>query len=247
MESKIRIYKILPVAEGLKNWGQLHEDLMAEVASDGVEVTQVELPEVPITSISGNYEADLVATAHTQAALRAEREGFDAVIMGCLLEPGVSAAKEALRIPVVSDAGAALHLASLVARKFSFLLPGVKQGGEDRSLADIVRQYGFADHVVSIRRVGGTSLAFTGAETQDDMVETMLREARAAVREDGAQAVVGYGGLPIIQELRQRLPVPVISAIQASVVVAEMLVRTRLSQSKLAFVRPKILDCDGSL
>ena len=79
------------------------------------------------------------------------------------------------------------------------------------------------------------------------MVETMLREARAAVREDGAQAVVGYGGLPIIQELRQRLSVPVISAIQASVVVAEMLVRTRLSQSKVAFVRPKVLDCDGSV
>lgn len=240
MEPMIQICAIIPVAKGLENWGRLHEDLLAEVAHDGVEVTLVDLPNVAVTSIGSNYEADLVATMHTQTALRAEAEGFDAVAMGCLLEPGVSAAKEALRIPVVGEAEAAMHLASLVARKFSFLLPGADHGGEKRALADVVRRYGFADRLASIRHIGPSTLAFVG-EQQEDLAETMLTVARAAIEEDGAQAIIGYGGPVIIESLRRGLPVPVIDPIQASVIVAEMLVRARLSQSKAAFIHPSTL------
>lgn len=190
MGLQIRICKIIPVAKGLENWGALHEDLLTEIAHDGVEVVQVDLPAVAITSMSGNYEADLVAPVHTQAALRAEADGFDAVAMGCLLEPGVSAAKEALRIPVVGEAGAAMHLASLVARRFSFLLPGANQGGEGRAMADLVRQYGFTGHLASIGQVGLPTLAFAGKQ-EEGLAEIMLTEARAAVKEDGAQAIIG--------------------------------------------------------
>ena len=50
--------------------------MIAEIAHEGVEVVM---------------DADIVAAAHTRAALRAEAEGFDAVAMGCLMEPGVAA------------------------------------------------------------------------------------------------------------------------------------------------------------
>lgn len=236
MEAKIRIYKILPVYKGLENWGPLHEELLAEISHDGVKVVQVDLPDVPIASISSSYEADIVAPAHTQAAVRGEAEGFDAVIMGCLLEPGVSAAKELLRIPVVGDTGAAIHLASLVAPRFSFVLPGAKPGKGDRALADIVGRYGFANHLASIRRVAAPTLAF--ARQEAGLAEVVVNEAKLAIEEDGAQAIVGYGGLDIIRELRSALPVPVVSAIQATVLVAEALARARLSQSKIAFAEP---------
>ena len=49
-------------------------------------------------------------------------------------------------------------------------------------------------------------------------------------------------GLAISEILRRGLPGPVISPIQASVIVAEMLVRAKLSQSKVAFIYPSILD-----
>jgi allantoin racemase len=236
---KIRICKIIPVAKGLENWGPIHEELLAEIAHDGVEVVQVDLPTVAVTSIGSNYEADLVATAHTQAALRAEAEGFDAVAMGCLGEPGVSAAKEVLQIPVVGEAGAAMHLAALVARKFSFVGGGTRQS-KSRTRTDLVRQYGFSNHLASIRGVGAASLAF--ASEEQVLAEMMINEAKLAIEEDGAQAIIGYGGLAIIREMRRALPVPVISPIQASVIVAEMLVRAKLSQSKVAFIYPSILD-----
>jgi allantoin racemase len=228
MGHHIRICKIIPVARGLENWGALHEELLAEIASDDVEVLQVDLPEVGITSIGTREDVDLVAPAHLRAALRAEANGFDAVVMGCLMEPGVAAARQALRIPVAGDAGATIHLASLVARRFSFLIPGVGTDGGIEVVEDIVRGYGFTDHVASIRGVAASSLDFARGGEQA-LADEMLQAARAAIEEDGAQAIIGYGGLPIFRALRQQLVVPVISPIQASVIVAEMLVRAGLS------------------
>ena len=91
--------------------------------------------------------------AHVEADLR-PKEGFDAVIVNCLLEPGLSAVREALSIPAIGDTGAALHLASLVSRRFSFLLPGPRATCTPRPNRDLVAMYGFSHHVVSYRPTG---------------------------------------------------------------------------------------------
>ena len=238
MREKVRICATIPAAKGLENWGPIHEELLAEIAHDGVEVVMVDLPDAPVTAISSNYDADLVALLHVEAALRAEEEGFDAVAMGCLLEPGVSAAKEVVQIPVVGEAGAAMHMAALVAPRFSFVGTGTRQS-ESRIRGDIVRQYGLTDHLASVRGVGASSLAFAGEE--EGLAELMIREARLAVEEDGAQAIISYGSLKILRALREALPVPIIEPVTAGILVAEMLVRGRLSQSKVAFVRPSMV------
>ena len=246
MGDKVRIYKIIPVAKGLENWGPVHEELLAEIAHDGVEVVQADLPDTPFDSIPYSYQCDIVASHHAQAAVRAEAEGFDAVAMGCLHEPGVSAAKELLQIPVVGEFQASIHLACLVARKFSFVTGGTRRSeirprtakpGYGGKTTDLIRQYGVSDNLASIRGVGGGILAF--ASEQQSLVEMMIKEAELAIEEDGAQAIIGYGGLPFIGAMRRALPVPVISPIQASVVVAEMLVRSGMSQSKIAFPSPQ--------
>ncbi len=232
MGRKIRICKILPVRDGLKNWGGVHEELMAPLLHDGLEIVQVDLPDAPVTSISSNSDADRVATAQTEAAVRAEAEGYDGVIMGCLFEPGVSAAKEQLQIPVVGDLEAALHVASLLARRFSFVLGGTEVGKGDRPLEDLVRQYGFSSRVASIRRISAPTLAFA---RQEDLEEALVDQARVALEQDGAEAIIGYGSLGLIQGLQRALGVPVVSAIQSTVVLVESLARIGLSQSGRAF------------
>lgn len=241
MSKRIRICRISPVADSEKNWGNVHEELFKEIIHDGIEIVNIKLPEVKLTSINDNYDVGIVAPHHVTAALRAEKDGFDAVIINCLLEPGLSAVREALRIPAVGDLGAALHLASLIARKFSMLLPGPEYRGESRAIADLVRQYGFENHIASYRQVGTPTLGFA-KDGNVDIPEIMLKAARDAVNENGAQAIIGYGGMPVYRKLRAELPVPVISPVQASVIVAETLARANLSQSKVAFPYPKNLD-----
>jgi Asp/Glu/hydantoin racemase len=69
----------------------------------------------------------------------------------------------------------------------------------------------------------------------------MIKEARLAIEEDGAQVIISNGSLKILHALREALPVPIIDPVTADILVAEMLVRARLSQSKVAFVPPSMV------
>lgn len=140
METKIRICAAIPHTQGLEHWGPVHQEMIAEIAHEGLEVVMVDLPDAPLTSIRSRHDADIAAATHTQVALRAEAEGFDAVAMGCLMEPGVAAAREMLRIPVIGGAQAAMHMAALVARKFSFVGPDTRDSIE---LFDLARTTAF--------------------------------------------------------------------------------------------------------
>lgn len=237
----VRICKLFPIARALEHWGESHRELLDDIAHDGLEVVQREVPGVTITSVVSSCDVDRVAAAHVEAALQAEEEGFDAVIVNCLLEPGLSAVREVVSIPAIGDTGAALHLASLVSRRFSFLLPGARPTWTPRPNRDLVAMYGFSHHVVSYRPTGVPTLGM-GDRLDPESLKTILHEGRCAVEQDGAEAVIGYGGLKVIQALRDELPVPVISPVQASVLVAEMLVRSHLSHSKVAFPFPAGLN-----
>jgi Asp/Glu/hydantoin racemase len=81
-------------------------------------------------------------------AIYAEKAGYDVVGVVCLLEPGITAAKEALSIPVVGATEKAMHDASFTGCRFSFLLPGNQEGnlkGADTAvgLEDLAKKYGF--------------------------------------------------------------------------------------------------------
>ena len=106
---------------------------------------------------------------------------------------------------------------------------------------DIVRMYGFEEHVASFRVVGVPTLGFSKTPERT-VIETMLEEARAAIDEDGAEAIIGYGGPDVFNALRHQLPVPVISPVQSSVIIAEALVRAQLSQSKICFPFPDNIE-----
>lgn len=224
MGNKIRICATIPCAQGLEHWGTAHEEMIAEITHRDLEVVMVDLPNAPVTSISSRHDADIVAAAHTKAALRAEAEGFDAVAMGCLMEPGVAAAKELCHIPVVGEAQAAMHMAALAARRFSFAGPGT---GGDIEMYDFARYYGFSEYVASVRGIGAASLSFAAEE--EGLAELMVREARLAIEEDGAQAIIGYGTLTVIRALRKALHVPVINPVTAGILFAETLARAKLS------------------
>ena len=222
MRAKIRICATIPHAQGLERWGAVHEEKIAEIAHEGVEVVMIDLPDTPVTSVSTRHDAELVAAAHTRAAMRAEAEGFDAVAMGCLMEPGVAAAREMLSIPVIGEAQAAMHMAALVAHKFSFVGPEA----DGSTKFELARHYGFSSHLVSVRDVGASSPSF--AADEEGLTELMEQEARLAIEEDGARAIIGYGSLSVIRAMRAALEVPVINPVTAGILLAEMVVRARL-------------------
>ena len=222
---------MIAIRAGLESWGAVTRELIDEIVAPDVEVTIRDLPEAPVTSIMSAHDCDLAAPYNVQAAMQAERDGFDAITTGCLLDPGIEAMKEAVdKLVVVGDCEAAMHLGSLLGRRICVLLPNKTTSGliTLTVFEDLVRKYGFRDKLVSIRGVQSTSLDF--AAERDDLPGKMLEQARLAIREDRADVIVGYGSLAVINHLRMHLAVPVLESVQCTLSLATELVRHRSRQ-----------------
>ena len=222
---------MIAIRAGLESWGAVTRELVDEIAAPDVEVTIRDLPAAPVTSIMSAHDCDLAAPYNVQAAMQAERDGFDAITTGCLLDPGIEAMKEAVdKLIVVGDCEAVMHLGSLLGRRICVLLPNKTASGliTFTVFEDLVHKYGFQDKLASIRAVQSTSLDF--AAERDDLPGKMLEQARLAVKEDRADVIVGYGSLAVINHLRANLTVPVLESVQCTLSLATELVRHRTRQ-----------------
>jgi allantoin racemase len=220
MSEKLRILKTLPTKHGLEKWGQVNRDLINAIASDQCVYDFWELSEAPIEAIVGEHDVVQVAALHVELAQKAATAGFDAIAMGCLLEPGVRAAKEIIPVPVVGALEASVHLITLLADRFSVILCDPRSADAIRSR---VRRIGLESRLASIRGIESGPLEFAGQDPS--LPERMLDEAEAAVQMDGASGIVTYGNINVLKHLRANLRVPVVNPQQSQVLLAEVLCR----------------------
>jgi allantoin racemase len=218
--NKIRILKTIPVKNGLTNWGDTNRRLIAAVASDSCEYDFWDLSDTSIEKIVTEYENTQVATSHIELAQKAENAGFDAVAMGCLMEPGLDGAKEVISIPVVGALECCVYLAAVLADRFSLIIGNPASGPALRSR---IRRMGLESRLASIRAIESSPLEF--AAEADTLPDRMLAVAKIAVEQDGAGSIISYGGLNVLYHLRAALPVPVLNPQQCQVLMAEILQR----------------------
>lgn len=166
------------------------------------------------------YEAAVVPAVLGEL-VRAEREGFDAAVIGCFYDTGLRAAREVVtRMAVAAPCESALHIASTLGDSFSILVGRRKWVPEMR---DNVIRYGFRDRLASFK-----VLELGVHDFQADVARTHTRiaaAARDAVEHDGAEVVVlgctaEYG---FFARLQDELDVPVVDATVAPFKVAELL------------------------
>jgi len=230
----IRICQMIAIRDGLESWGKITKEIVDGIAGPDVEVIIQDLPEAPVTTIMTIDDHDQVAPYNVKAAIQAEKDGFDAITTGCLMDPGLDAMREQTeKIIVVGDCEAVMHIGSIIGRKISLLLPGKEQSGllkgeKEEMYFELIRNYGFMDKFCSLRGVPTSSLDFVA--NRNDLPGLMLEQAKLAVHEDGADVIMGYGGLDVINFLRKNLSVPVLESIECTIVLATALVQLRNSQ-----------------
>jgi Asp/Glu/hydantoin racemase len=106
---------------------------VSSVLGSETELVVRGIQDSPIESIEQDYEVDIVAPLHIREAVRAEREGFDAVAIGCFAEPGIQGAKEAVDIPVVGQVQATTAIAAQLGRAFSIVISSRVPGGSTQT------------------------------------------------------------------------------------------------------------------
>ena len=198
------------------------------VASRGTEIIAVN-PESGPVSIEGHYDEAVSAVAMLEEVRRGEREGVDGYVIACFGDPGLLAAREIARGPVLGIAEAAMHAASFVATGFSV----VTTLGRTKVIArHLVERYGMS-HIC--RNIRACDLAVLELEDEgSDAGRLILQECRRARDEDDAGAIVlGCGGMAdLTQRLQQQLGIPVIDGVTAAVKLVEALVGLGLGTSK---------------
>jgi allantoin racemase len=163
-------------------------------------------------------------------ALRAEEDGFDAYAMGHFQDPGLYAARSAVRIPVVGLGEASLHWAAQLGRAIA--LVSIDQVFE-RWHVEQAELYGLRErvsHVVGMDAVvDDFAPAFAGDE---DAYRRLLERFRALVEPlvaDGADVVIPAGALPALLLSREHgLTVshaPVVNAVAVTLKATEIAVR----------------------
>ena len=138
-------------------------------------------------SIESAVDEVLAAPGVVDSAIKAEADGAQAVVIDCMLDPGLDAAREAVSIPVIGCGEAAMRAAGA---KFAVVTVLQRQ---ERAFADLARRYGLADRMTEIIGIGVPVLALeTDRETA---LAATIEGSRSAVERGAISVVFGCTGM----------------------------------------------------
>ncbi len=206
----------------------LIESAARAVAAPGTEISAVN-PSFGAPSIECHHDDVWAAAGVTEQVRLGEAAGVDAYVIACFGDPGLHAAREVARGPVIGIAEAAFHAATLLATGFSVVTTLTRTCVIAEHL---VLQYGFERRCKGIH---GTDIAVLELEDPASDAYARIRDAAgAALRRDRSGAIVlGCAGMAdLCTRLQRELGVPVIDGVAAAVKLAESLVVLGLTTSK---------------
>lgn len=188
-------------------------------ASPGTEIEVLTAP-FGVAYIETRFESMIGAYATAQLAAE-HHERFDAVIVAAFGDPGLSALREILPIPVTGLTEAALASAHLLGNRISVIAISQRIQAWYR---EVITGYGFGSRLASIRALDRPLSSIGGI--QEEHAQALKALADRAVDEDGADVIV-LAGAPLAglaRTLRGQLPVPVVDGVSSAVRHAETLV-----------------------
>lgn len=193
------------------------------------------------SSIESRVEELELAFWIIERAVEAQRRGFDAVITGCFGDPGVEAAREQVRIPVIAPGETALLTARMLAHCFGIITPLAETVPLAR---EQVHRIGVERCVAAIRPFGLPVERIRDRDPQT--IERLIALGRQMVEEDGAELIVcACASMSLLADrIADDIGVCVIDSVKLSLRAAEMLVGADLTHSSVTFPKPTKLSQD---
>lgn len=210
---------------------------------DGCILSSVFLDKGP-ASVESAVDEVLAAPGVVDAALRAEAENIDALVIDCMLDPGLDAAREAVSIPVIGCGEAGLTAAAKSGR-LSVVTVLDRQA---RAFRDLAARHGLADQLVSVRGIGVSVLELE--KDREESIAATIMEARKAALEDGARAILfGCTGMlgfaaPVAEALGDLID-QVIDPLPHAIAVAHAAAMANEKTDKTLYPTPEPKDIRG--
>jgi Asp/Glu/hydantoin racemase len=196
-----------------------------------------------VTAVTGRFGARYVASRATyaiagHAALDAYAEHgatADAVVLACFGDPALLALKELAYQPVVGMAEASCLRAAALGGRFAIVTGGERWGP---MLREFVAGIGLADRLASVATVAPTGAAI--AADPESALDLLAEACRLCAVRDGADSVIlaGAGLAGLTARIRDRVPVPLIDSLEASVRLAVELAAVRPGKAHVGSFAP---------
>lgn len=206
------------VVEGARPVAAAGTQLVGATAARGVE------------SVESNVDEVWAALGVLEQVRAGEQAGADGYVIACFGDTGLPAARETARGPVVGMTEAALFTAALLAARFTIItLPSRSREQSHR----VLRDTGLA-HRCTVRAIDVPVAEV--AEGSAHLLATVTAQARAAIDNDAAEAIVlGCAGLSdLVAPLSAALGLPVIDGVAAAVTIVDGLLAQGLSTSRVS-------------
>jgi allantoin racemase len=220
-------------------WNENAQKVYAAAARPGTRVKVVSL-EYGTASIECARDEALAIPNILGRVVEAAEAGADAAIIDCMADPGLDAARELVRIPVIGAAQSSMHLASILGHRFSFL---AIWEADIPAFEHQAARCGLSSRLASVRAFNIPVLALE--DDPEATLRVLVNLAEKAVAEDGAHVLIpgctGLVGLaPSIQAgLAERgCHVPVLDPPFVALKVAESLVELGLAHSERTYLPP---------
>ena len=193
---------------------ETRQALLNSLAPAGMEITLLDNPDGPraIETMADEYYSipGLLKIATENEAR------FDGYITGCFGEPGLDAVRELVKIPAVGCCGPAIHMASLMSRRFAILSP-VKSTVPDAE--DLVKAYGLGEKLATVQPLEIPVLEIR--KNRERVIETAGSLAKKIAAEYEVDAfVLGCMSLAyqnVSRELSEIAGVPVINPLHTAI------------------------------
>lgn len=215
----------------------------AAAASAGVEVVTRQPDKGPV-SIESQYDSAFCVPGMLELIMEGEREGFDGHVIACFRDPGLDAAREIARGPVIGICEAAMHAAGILGKGFSVISTLPRSVPVQYELA---RRYGFIHLLKSVRAAGVPVLELE--DPRSGAADKVKREVERAAAEDGAEVVLlGCAGMvELARRLTEETGVVTLDGVTVAVRMVEALAGLGLGTSKrIAYDYPRVKPYTGA-
>lgn len=202
------------------------ERMLSAAVSDGVEISVDCIKRGP-DELDCNTDEAFAAPELVKEAIRAEQDGFDAIVIYCFSDVGLDAVRENVRIPVIGPGETSLAAANMLCNRFTVIT--TESVNIPRTYRRLMRNGIAREKMTSVR-----ALDVPIGELRADPAVTgryLKRVCEEAVRQERADGVIlgclgmaGYGEM-----LERELPVKVLDPAFIAVAYAELCVRLHLA------------------
>jgi allantoin racemase len=199
------------------------------------------------TLLDSHYEGLIFDMYVAEAGLRAEEEGYDAVIMDTVSDSGLQALRSRLTIPVIGPGLVSYAVATMLGKRFSIITMWDKWTPLYEKNLDTYHLHAQCASIRAANIPPDVEALLAGKE--EETFRKLTEEAQKAIDEDGA-GVILLGSTTMHQAgeyMAAHLPAPVINPGPVAIKITEALVQLGLTHSKVDYPSPSSIIDDRFL